>query len=146
MDHRPGQGDLATHAERVDANDLIAPLDEVKGEQQLLDSLRGRSCVYPSEFGHELQEFSAGQLFVDDGRLGQITQARLGLRRFPLNVQTTELCVTPAGLHEPYEHLEGRGLARPVHTQHRSHGVHVVYVDGDRYEWNETGPGPRTVP
>ncbi|HDD23844.1 MAG TPA: hypothetical protein ENF52_00205 [Chloroflexi bacterium] len=31
-------------------------------------------------------------------------------------------------------------------TTHRSHGIHVVYIDGQRYEWDETGPGPRTVP
>jgi len=31
-------------------------------------------------------------------------------------------------------------------TQHLSHGIHVAYIDGQRHEWDETGPGPQTLP
>lgn len=31
-------------------------------------------------------------------------------------------------------------------TEHRSHGVHKVYIDGQPHEWEERGPGPRNVP
>lgn len=41
--------------------------------------------------------------------------------------------------------VSGRGFYMPG-TTHRSHGVHVVYIDGGRHQWDETGPGPRTVP
>lgn len=31
-------------------------------------------------------------------------------------------------------------------TEHLSHGVHVTYINGDRHPWDQTGPGPLTLP
>jgi len=31
-------------------------------------------------------------------------------------------------------------------TTHRSRGMHVAYINGTRYQWDDLGPGPLTVP
>ncbi len=86
---------------------------------------------------------------------------------------TTDQCVEGANAYAQHKYQEGgvwRGYfhtdtsysSGPCHndsgtaqsgkgfyiagTNHRSHGVHVAYINGNRHPWDRTGPGPLTVP
>ncbi len=117
MDQGRRQHYLLAHTVRIALQQFIAPPAQLEESQQVFGLLPGAIRRHPVEVGHQGEKFSGGELAVEPGLIGNVSDQRLGPCGLCVDVVTADSSFARGGFKQPREHPNGGGLTGAVGTE-----------------------------